>query len=255
MTPDPERAKQQHGTLASLIPFLTLWRRSSFLGKEYIPIPNKNQQSHSPVAGRNSRMPAQNKKYSVCFSNHLIYENKQWLSCEERSCQWVNGNNPGGTKLRTWAWQLSAWKFTSEQTTAPGPGCSASTLYLNFALCANWHASSCLPTPCSFRVWNLDKADSVPVLSCSAYNRCLVNISITVVFFLLEDPGRDRSAGFCGRVPAPCSGDMFYQILAILWRKCLGPFRFGEMLGIIKISSLTAGFLKYANMHGKSLRG
>lgn len=70
----------------------------------------------------------------------------------------------------------------------------------------------------------------------------------------MEDPGRDRSAGFCGKGSQPVFWGHVLSDISYFVKKVSGAIQVWEMLGIIKISSLT-GFLKYANMHGKSLRG
>ena len=91
-------------------------------------------------------------------------------------------------------------------------------------------------------------ADSGPVLSCSAYSRCLVNISITVVFsFCLEDPGRDRSARFCGNGSLPVFWGHVLPDISYFVKKVSGAIQVWEVLGTIKISSLT-GFLRSLNM-------
>ena len=57
----------------------------------------------------------------------------------KRSCHWVNGNNPRWHKAKNLSLTAECMEIHfRKQTTAPGPGCSASTLYLNFALCANF---------------------------------------------------------------------------------------------------------------------
>ena len=117
-------------------------RRSSFLGKEYIPIPNKTQQScthKAEILGCQHKI----KVLGVFLQPLNLWKQTMTVLWRGHVTGWMV-TTQGGTKLRTWAWQLSAWKFTSGSKPLPW-GLAAALPHCTWTLpCV---PTSCLPTP------------------------------------------------------------------------------------------------------------